>query len=194
MLDSNPVEFLKGTLRNPAAVGSIIPSSKYLAREYLRNFELDSESVVLELGPGTGPVTRLFYEKMPDPSQYLGIEQDADYVRALKERFPEMNFVAGSAEDAVDYLEEAGLKGVDLIASALPYATLPDSVQQGIYEAIDELMTPGTVFRTIQLAHAWPMASARRFRARMNRRYGQLERSRLVWRNVPPAFVMTWRA
>ena len=194
MLDSNPVEFLKGTLRNPAAVGSIIPSSKYLAREYLRNFELDSESVVLELGPGTGPVTRLFYEQMPDPSQYLGIEQDADYVRVLKKRFPEMHFVAGSAEDAVEYLEEAGLEGVDLIASALPYATLPDSVQKGIYEAIDELMTPGTVFRTIQLAHAWPMASARRFRARMNRRYGQLSRSRLVWRNIPPAFVLTWRA
>ena len=193
MFDSKPIEFLKGTLRSPAAVGSIIPSSKYLAREYLRDVDISEGRVVLELGPGTGPVTQLFYEAMNDPSLYLGIEQDHEYVRVLRERFPEMHFVVGSAEDSVDYLEDLGLREVDLIASALPFTTLPRDVQQRIYGQLEELMTPGTIFRTIVLAHAYPMENARRFRQKMNRRFGEFSRSRLVWRNIPPAFVLTWR-
>ena len=193
LFESKPIEFLKGTIRNPAAVGSIIPSSKYLAREYIRGFDISQDKVVLELGPGTGPVTRLFHETMDDPGLYLGIELDEGYVSVLRERFPQMNFVCGSAEDSVAHLEDHGFEGVDLIASALPFTTLPQEVQTRIYDQLDELMTEGTLFRTIVLAHAYPVENARRFRRRMNRKFGQFSRSRLVWRNIPPAFVLTWR-
>lgn len=194
MFDSKPLEFLKGTIRNPAAVGSIIPSSQYLAREFSRGIDMGEESVVVELGPGTGPVTEHLNEVMPDPSRYVGIETDPGYVRVLKERFPQMTFFQGSAADSLDYLKEAGFEpeDVQLVASCLPFATLPEPVQLEIYEDIDAMMTPGTWFRTIQLAHAWPMAQAERFRARMDERFGGVDRGRLVWRNIPPAFVLTW--
>jgi phospholipid N-methyltransferase len=194
LLESKPVEFLKGTLRNPAAVGSIIPSSKYLAREYTRGIDVSEDKVVLEWGPGTGPVTAHFHEEMEDPSLYLGIEQDQEYVDVLGERCPEMHFVCGSAEDSIEHLEEVGLEEVDLIASELPFTTLPQAVQVRIYDQLEELMTPGTEFRAVILAPAYPTENSRRFRRRMNRMFGPFECSPLVWRNIPPAFVLTWRA
>ena len=196
LFSSEPLEFIKGTLRNPAAVGSIFPSSKYLSREFTRYVRMDEDDVVVELGPGTGPITEHLYDWLESPGdQYIGIETDAGYVDVLRERFPEMSFEQGSAADTLEFLNahEVEPERVKLIASALPFATLPDPVQDEIYEDIDRLMTPGTWFRTVQLAHAWPMESARRFRGRMERRFGQMERSRLVVRNLPPAYVLTWR-
>lgn len=193
-LSSKPIEFLKGAIRNPTAVGSIIPSSQYLAREYTRGIDISEEKVVLEWGPGTGPLTEHFHREMEDPGLYLGIERDEEYVEVLRRRFPEMHFVCGSAEDSREYLEEVGLEEVDLIASALPFTTMPQSVQARIYDELEAMMTPGTEFRAVILAPAYPTENSRRFRRRMNRKFGQFERSPLVWRNIPPAFVLTWRA
>lgn len=193
MLDSKPIEFIKGTLRDPAAVGSIFPSSKYVAREYLRDVDFDEDTSVLELGPGTGPITELLYERMEAPSNYLGIEQDAGYVDVLEDRFPEMHFIEGSAEHSVEYLQESGIGDVDLIISVLPFTTLPEAVRTCIYDEIDELMTEGTLFRAIILSTAYPTENSRRFRRRMNQRFGEFERSPMVWRNIPPAFILTWQ-
>ncbi|MFB6264281.1 MAG: class I SAM-dependent methyltransferase [Bradymonadaceae bacterium] len=193
MIEDDPLEFLKGTLRSPAEVGSIIPSSRYLAEEYVRDFDVE-DPAVLELGPGTGPITRVLLRETDDPSRYVGIEQDEEYVDVLREKFSdEAHFYHGSAEEMVDYVDDAGLEEVDLIASALPFATLPQPVQARIYDGLEELMDEGTWFRAVQLAHAWPAPSARKFRRAMNRRFGPFNRSQLVWRNIPPAFVLTWR-
>lgn len=192
MFESKPLEFVKGTFRNPAAVGSIFPSSKFVARAYLRGLDLGGETRVLEWGPGTGPVTELIYERMEDPSRYLGIEQDEGYVEVLEDRFPEMHFCQGSAEDSTAHLREVGLEGADVIISALPFTTLPEPVRDRIYEELDALMTPGTVFRAIILATAYPTENSRRFRRRMNRLFGPFDRSSLVWRNLPPAFILSW--
>ena len=192
MLKSKPIEFIKGTLRNPAAVGSIIPSSKYVARAYLRDTGIETDKTVLEWGPGTGPVTELIYERMEDPSRYLGIEQDEVYVDVLEDRFPEMHFARGSAEDSAALLEEVGLEGADVIISALPFTTLPDEVNERIYSELEALMTPGTIFRAIILATAYPTENSRQFRDRMSEMFGPFERSPLVWRNIPPAFILSW--
>ncbi len=195
MMDSDPIEFIKGTLRDPAAVGSIIPSSKHLARQYVRDFEFDEETTVIELGPGTGPITQFYYDQMDNPDNYIGIEQDEDYVEVLRKRFPEFTFFAGSAEAMDEYAEEAGLgDSVDMIGSALPFATLPREVQETVFEKIDALLDePGAEFRAVQLAHAWPVPSAVRFRARVDALLGPWARRDFVLRNIPPAFVMTWR-
>ena len=192
IIGSKPIEFIKGTLRNPSMVGSIIPSSPYLAREFTRGIDLSQEAVVLELGPGTGPITEHLHDEMSEPERCVGIERDPEYVELLQHRFAEMTFVEGSAADMVEHLDEAGFEGADVIISALPFSTLPQHVMAEIYDGLEVLMEAGTRFRTVQYAHAWPMASAERFRRHMNRMFGQHTRSPLVWRNVPPGYILTW--
>jgi len=192
MARGDGIRFLKALARNPGATGAVLPSSRVLARQMLRGIDFDDGHDVLELGPGTGPFTAALQAVLPDPSRYLGIELNPQFVRLLRQRFDGMCFVEGSAEDAEAHLREAGLGNVRTILSGLPFASLPPSVQDGVIGALDRLMTPGTVFRTFQYVHAMPLGAAQRFRRMMRGRFGHAAVSRPVVRNLPPAVVLSW--
>ena len=193
MLSADGIRFLTAMLRNPARVGAIAPSSAALARAMIRGIDLSNGHAVLELGPGTGPITRVLHAALADPSLYLGIERNGAFVELLRERMPRMRVVEGSAERAVDHLREHGHERVGAIISGLPFASLPAGVRDGVIEALDTLMAPGTVFRTFQYVHAWPLPSAMRFREGMSERFGPCRISRPVMRNLPPALVLSWQ-
>ena len=184
--------FLRGLARNPSGVGAITPSSAGLARRMLAGIDLSGGGAVLELGPGTGPITREISLRISEPSCYLGVERDGHFAQLLSERFPNLRFVNGSAESAADHVRDAGMTGLKAIISGLPFATLPNGVQDRILDSVEALMTPGVVFRTFQYLHALPLPKARRFRRRMRERFGGGTMSRPVLLNLPPAVVLSW--
>src|SRR5690349_17836919 len=94
------IQFLQAFLKNPLKVGAIAPSSPELAAEMLDGIAPDSENIVLELGVGTGAITKYLADIIPGRDSYLGIELDGDLVRALNRRFPDLNIVCGNAADA----------------------------------------------------------------------------------------------
>ncbi len=185
------LRFLTALMRNPASVGAIAPSSPVLARAMVAGLDLKGRAV-LELGPGTGPITRAIQECLTDTRHYLGIDRDEQFVKLLSQRFPGMRFINGSAEDALRHLQAAGIDNIGAVISGLPFASLPASVQDGVIACIEDLLGRGAVFRTFQYVHAWPLPTAVRFRKRMAERFGKPRVSRPVVRNVPPAFVLTW--
>jgi phospholipid N-methyltransferase len=130
---------------------------------------------------------------LPDPACYVGIERDPEFRRMLVERYPEMHVVEGSAEQAQRHVAEAGRARVKAVLCGLPFASLPPSVQDGVIQALDGMIQPGSEFRTFQYVHSYGLPTAIRFRRRMNSLFGRGARSRVVLRNVPPAFVLTWR-
>ncbi|MDH3585105.1 MAG: methyltransferase domain-containing protein, partial [Phycisphaerae bacterium] len=192
MLTRDSRRFLMTAIRKPISVGAVAPSSRRLGRAMIRDIDLSNGQAILELGPGTGPFTRVIRDHLTDPSRYLGIERDPGFVRHLQRRFSDLRFCRGSAEDALAHLEQAGIDNVGAIICGLPFATLPTKVQDGVIDALRQLMKPGVVFRTFQYAHAWPMPSAARFRHRMNGYFGRCEVTGPVMRNVPPAVVLGW--
>ncbi len=185
-------QFLSAFLRHPARVGAIAPSSPQLARAMVRDLHLPAGGCVIEFGPGTGPFTAEL-ANLTGPNAYLGIEREPRFVRVLENRFPQMRFVTGSAEDAVTLHAEAGLGPVRAVICGLPFASLPPSVQDGIVDALDQMLTPGCMFRTFQYVHAYGLPTAIRFRRRMRELFGRHHRSRPVLRNIPPAYVLTWQ-
>lgn len=148
---------------------------------------------IVEFGPGTGPFTRELARLLPSPSCYLGIERQPDFVRLLRERFPGLPFVEGSAEDACRHVAEAGRTRVKAVVCGLPFASLSPSAQDRIIEALDALIGPGAEFRTFQYMHAYCLPTAIRFRRRMATVFGPHGRHAAVFRNLPPAFVLCWR-
>ena len=195
MLSRDGLHFIKGALRSPQHVGAIVPSSPALARVMLRGIDLSGGASVLELGPGTGPITREIQRILPCPTRYLGIERDGQFVKVLVERFPAMRFVEGSAEAAVELIRQTGLTNLRAIVCGLPFASLPRAVQDGIIDSLDKLMPPGggVVFRTFQYLHALALPTAVRFRGKMRRRFGPCRISRPVLLNLPPAVVLSWQ-
>ncbi len=187
------VRLTRAFLQNPRKVGALFPSSAALSRRMLEGLDLGQSGCVLELGPGTGPFTRILSERMGDGAGYLGIDLNADFITLLKRKFPHLRFVCGFAHHAQEHLSAHGLEDLCAIISGLPFASLPLPVQDEIMDAMQCLLKPGVEFRTFQYVHALRMPAAKRFRHEMTRRFGRPEVSRPVFWNMPPAVVLTWR-
>ncbi|MBL9075963.1 MAG: phospholipid methyltransferase [Planctomycetes bacterium] len=185
--------FFGSFLRNPGSVGAVLPSSRYLARALVGRLELKPGELIVEYGPGTGPVTDVIRTSLPPGARYLGIELDPRFHELLTQRYPGLEFHLGSAADIEGVLRQRGLPRPVRIISGLPFASLPAAVQDGIAAGIVHcLRGGGGDFRTFQYVHAYGLRAARRFRALMAERFGGFERLGPVVRNVPPAFVLRY--
>ena len=186
------LEFFRILLRRPVKVGALTPSSDQLAKTMVKDLDLSNGDTVIELGAGTGALTRAIRSKMKDPECYLGIEREAEFVTYLEDRFPDMNFVNGNAEDCCEIFEESGLSPVKVIISSLPWAYWPVKVRDDVLDSIDKMMPPGCIFRTIQYAHNYPLPHVSKFRTAVNRHFGKYDKRDIVIKNIPPAFILTW--
>jgi len=186
------LQFLQAFLKNPAKVGSVAPSSDELAAEMLAGFVPNNENIVLELGVGTGALTKHLRQVIPSRDAYLGIELDRDLVRSLNRRFPDMNIVCGNATEAYKIHAESGLGKVRYLACCLPFVSLPKEVGDEILAEITKFMDEGCELRMFQYAHGYYLPPARKLREFLRRRYGKSERSQLVLKNLPPAYTLTW--
>lgn len=187
------MQFLKAFINDPIGIGAISPSSEVLAKAMLDDLSIAPGEAVLELGPGTGAFTTYIRQMIADSSDYLGVEREPKFARILSKRFPDLRVVNGSAEGVYEIYKGNGLRHPKAIVSGLPVSTQPRMVLDSIIEILDRLMAEGSVFRTFQYVHAFPLPSAVHFRRRMDGIFGSHQRSRVVIRNLPPAVVLTWR-
>jgi phospholipid N-methyltransferase len=186
------IQFLQAFLKNPGTVGSITPSSPELARKMVAGLRPDRDNVVLELGVGTGAITKFLQEVVPDDKSYLGIELDRDLVRSLKRNYPTMKIARGNALEASEIHRESGFGKVGTIICCLPFVSIPNEVGERILLEIDKFMQLGCTFRTFQYAHGYYFPSAIKLREFMRDRYCKSRRSPLIVKNVPPAYILNW--
>src|SRR5205823_10170325 len=186
------LQFLQAFLKNPLKVGAIAPSSPELAAEMLQGVDADEDNIVLELGVGTGAITKYLLDLIPNDRSYLGIELDGDLVGTLNEKYPDLNIVCGNASDAYSIHKESGFGKVRYVVCCLPFVSLPKEVSEGVLIEIEKFMREGCVFRIFQYAHGYYLPPAIKLREFLKNRYGKSKRSPLVLKNVPPAFTLTW--
>lgn len=174
-------------------VGAIAPSSPELAAKMLEGIAPNENNVLLELGVGTGAITKFMQDRIPNKESYLGIELDKNLVKSLKAKFPGLNIVCENACETFSIHQKSGLGKVGYIVCCLPFVSLPNEVGEKILWQIDKFMQKGCTFRTFQYAHGYYMPSAIKLREFMRNRYGKSKRSPLVVKNVPPAYTLTWQ-
>ena len=186
------IEFLQAFLKNPGKVGSIKPSSPELAQKMIEGITPDKNNAVLELGVGTGAITKFLQEIVSDDKSYLGIELDRDLVRLLRRNFPDMQIVRGNAVDTAAIHQRSGIGKISYVICCLPFVSLPNEVGDQIMQQVDKFMQQGCTFRTFQYAHGYYFPSAIKLREFMRTRYGKSKKSPLIVKNVPPAYTLTW--
>lgn len=186
------LQFLQAFLKNPAKVGAIAPSSPELAAEMLQGIHPDDQNIVLELGVGTGAITKFLREIVPSKASYLGLELDPDLVKTLNEKYPDMNIICGNATDAYSIHRESGLGKVRYLVCCLPFVSLPKEISQAVLVELQKFMDEGCELRIFQYAHGYYLPPAIKLREFMKNRYGKSRRSPLVLKNMPPAFTLTW--
>jgi phosphatidylethanolamine/phosphatidyl-N-methylethanolamine N-methyltransferase len=179
------VEFLRGFVRNPAQVGSIVPSSRKLEQRLVRNARIADASTVVELGPGTGGTTAALLAAMSPGANLLAIELDRNFHQHLSLTLDDPRFLLelGSAEQLEAYLSTRRLTAPDAIVSGIPFSTMPPEVSDRIAATIARVLRPGGRFVAYQVrAHVSEFVSP------------YLGRPDKQWEfaNVPPVRVFTW--
>ncbi len=186
------LQFLQAFLKNPAKVGAIAPSSPDLAAQMLKGIEPDDHNIVLELGVGTGAITKFIRDVVPSRDSYLGLELDPNLVKTLNKNFPDMNIICGNAADAYSIHQESALGKVRYVVCCLPFVSLPKEISESVLVEIQKFMDEGCELRIFQYAHGYYLPPAIKLRDFMKKRYGKSSRSPLILNNIPPAFTLTW--
>ncbi|MCX2730023.1 methyltransferase domain-containing protein [Saccharopolyspora sp. NFXS83] len=193
-------KFAARAARKPGLVGAVAPSSPYLAREMAavvpRSRPAADERtgpVVVELGPGTGALSRAVRDRLPEGGRHLAIELDGGMVEHLRADLPWLEVVQGDAAKLRALLADAGVAEVDAVISGLPWSIFSAELQRDILSEVGKVLAPGGAFTTFAYVHALGMAGARGFRRRLDGAFDEVLTSRTVWRNVPPARIYTCR-
>jgi phosphatidylethanolamine/phosphatidyl-N-methylethanolamine N-methyltransferase len=188
------LKFLQSFLKKPATVGAVAPSSPDLAKKMIEGVFPDKDNAVLEIGCGTGAITKFIKGLIPDRESFLGIEIEKDFVERLNGDYPELNILCDDARHAGTLLKRENIGKVSYIISGLPFVVLPKEMSDGILEEVDKLMAHGCLFRTFQYAHGYHLPPAVRFRESLNKKYGEVKVSNMILKNVPPAYTLSWQS
>lgn len=181
--------FLKEVAKAPGRMGAIAPSSGYLADLMVTSAGIRDGQVIVELGAGTGPFTAAIRRAAPS-SPLLALEPGADLAAHLRERFPDVLVSETYAQDLVATVSAWGHPQVDRVVSGLPWTIFPAEVADAGLGAVARVLRPDGRFVTFTYAHAVTLLpGGSRLRELLRRYFGHVERTRVEWRNLPPALV-----
>lgn len=183
---NRPVEFFRGFLKNPKEVGSIIPSSPFLTRRVLEAGAVRRARVIVELGPGTGVLTRAILRHMPAEGVLVAIEINPDFVEVLQRECadPRLSLYEGSATDVEKALAQAGATQADLVVSGIPFSTMDRGDGRRTLEAAKRALAPEGRFVAYQVR-----SHVRRFAEPI---FGPAEKHTEIW-NIPPMRIYVWK-
>ena len=144
--------FLRGFLKRPKEVGSVIPSSRFLEKRIVRSAELSRAKLVVELGPGTGGTTRALLQTMRPDAILLAIEINPRFVRLLRRsiRDPRLVVHEGSATNIDEALRQHDLDRPDVILSGIPFSTMKRQLGLEILRSVHDNLAPGGRFVAYQ--------------------------------------------
>ena len=173
------LQFLRGFLKHPVMVGSIIPSSRILIEKMLAPVDWDNASLFVEYGPGVGTFTRPILEKLGPNATLLTIDTNAEFTKFLKESIDDDRLVTvtGSAAEVEKILADRGFTNADYVLSGLPFSTLPPGVGDAIGKATARVVRPGGAFLVYQFSP--------KVRDFIEPWFDRVERG-FEWINVPP--------
>ena len=180
-------QFLRGFLKHPVMVGSIIPSSRVLIDRMLRPVDWDNTKLFVEYGPGVGTFTRDLLDRMAPDAKLVTIDTNPDFTKYLTKAIddPRLIAITGSAAEVEHILAERGLGKADYVLSGLPFSTLPPGVGDAIAKATAKVIRPGGAFLVYQFSP--------KVLDFIKPHFDRIDRG-FEWINVPPATLFwAWR-
>ena len=179
------MQFIRSWIEKPLSTGAVMPSSKALARSMARYVDAEASGPVIELGPGTGPVTEALVEHGIDQSRLILVEFNPDFCRLLRTRYPEATVVQGDAYRLRRIVEVYVREPAAAVVSGLPLLTKPLRTRLRLMADAMGLLAPGAPFVQFTYAMVPPIPKALSGI--------RVVASELIWLNLPPARVWVYR-
>lgn len=183
--------FLKRWLRRPFAVGAVVPSGRLLAEAMAQTTFAEMkgrDGHVIELGAGTGEVTKALLAAGIPAERLALVERDPELASFLRRHFTGPRIVEGDAARLPKILAEQGIGSVSAVVSSLPLLSLPTDVVRGIVEGVFDALPRGGALVQFTYGPAQPVPRSLSQGLRLVGTRGPR-----IWRNMPPAVVWTFR-
>lgn len=178
--------FFRKFIENPRRTGSIVQSSPFLVREMIKPIDFDKAKVIVELGAGTGVITKKILKNMSKDSLLFCFEVDNCLCQELENRVKDKRLIVISdgAEKMSQHLKKYGIDKVDYVISGLPLVVLPkEEVTTIINQVIESLNQNG---KFIQFQYS--LTSQKKFR----KMFSEVKTCFTMF-NIPPAFIYVCR-
>ncbi|WP_436099136.1 phospholipid N-methyltransferase PmtA [Pararhizobium sp. LjRoot238] len=179
------IRFFKGWRSNMKAVGSIVPTSGITARRMASVVNPHSGLPVLELGPGTGVITKAILQNGVQPQSLVSVEFSTDFYQHLVKTYPGVDFINGDAFDLEKTLGARKDQQFDSVVSAVPLLNFPMHMRVSL---IEDLLSRIPVGRPVVQISYGPLSPV----VAMPDRY-QISHYDFVVRNIPPAQLWVYR-
>jgi len=177
--------FLKAWLKAPFLTAAMLPSGRLLSNALAAAIDPRVPGPVVELGPGTGPVTAALVNRGIAPDRLILIEYLPEFCKLLQSRYPTARVIQGDAFAAAAIIQKLDVGPLAAIMSCLPLYARPPEVRQQLLLDLLKLGRPGIPF--VQATNF------RRLPIPIDPAEATASMSKRIWRNMFPALVCTYR-
>lgn len=137
------IRFFKTWIDQPKALGAVLPTSNATARRMASVINPHSTDPVLELGPGTGVITKAILERNVAPQNLYSVEHTGAFLPQLRRDFPNVNVIHGDAFQLDEALPDMKGEKFDTIISAVPLLNFPAEQRVGFVHDLLDRLNPG---------------------------------------------------
>jgi len=182
---SDEARFIKSWLDDPGRTGSVTPSSPALARRMASFVDPARPGPVIEIGPGTGPVTEALIERGVDEDRLILVEYSPEFCTLLRKRFPRATVIEGDAYALSTTLAGHLPEKAIAVVSSLPLFNQPPAMRSALAKDAFGLMIEGAPIIQFTYSVISPVP----------RKGSGLKAFASDWvlRNIPPARVWVYR-
>jgi phosphatidylethanolamine/phosphatidyl-N-methylethanolamine N-methyltransferase len=179
------IRFIRGMMAEPKTVGAIMPTSARMAAKMASIIDTGSGLPVLELGPGTGVITKAILAMGVKPENLVSVEYSTQFYDHLVEKFPGVRFVNGDAFNIEETLAEYRGQKFDCVISGIPLLNFPMHARVKLVESLLDLMPTGRPVVQFSYGPKSPIAKRPEIY--------KVEHFDIILRNIPPAQIWHYK-
>lgn len=169
--------------------GAIVPSSKSLANYITNIINLSEKKSVVELGSGTGVFTKEIARKLSKTSTFFALELSEYFANQTRQNCPDATVYQDDAINIQKYLNKNNKENCDCIISGLPWSCFSEIKQQELINSIYNSLEEGGEFLTFAYIQSSFLPQGIKFKKILEKKFKITIQTKIVWTNLPPAFV-----
>jgi phospholipid N-methyltransferase len=175
------MSFITQVFSNINTIGAVAPSSKYLTQKMIKPIDFENAEIIVELGAGTGVMTKAILKKMKPNARLISFEINTDFIENLEKiNDPRFLLLNESVENFKSILENLGINKVDYVVSGLPIAILKDLLVNKLLAEVSTSLNENGKFIQFQYS---------KFSLKDLKKHFQQVETDFTALNLPPAWV-----
>lgn len=180
------MRFVKNWVDHPLKTGAIAPSGNALARAMASFVPIESNLPVLEIGPGTGAVTRALLERGISTNRLMTLEFNSEFCAHIRKNFPDVKVIQGDAYALTNTLKVAlgEIPKFAAIVSSLPLLTRGREHREALLRESLQHLHSNAPFIQFSYGFHPPIEAPEGV---------SMEKTAWIIRNIPPARVFVYR-